>query len=41
MGAAPVHQLSKTKSINPHKTLSKQHFKVRLQFTADNFNTHL
>ncbi|KAA6420817.1 MAG: small conductance mechanosensitive ion channel family [Trebouxia sp. A1-2] len=26
MGAAPIKQLSKTKSVNPHKTLSKQHF---------------
>ena len=29
MGAAPIKQLSKTKSVNPHKTLSKQHFQVR------------
>ena len=28
MGAAPIKQLSKTKSVNPHKTLSKQHFQV-------------
>ena len=31
MGAAPVKQLSKTKSVNPHKTLSKQHLQVRSQ----------
>lgn len=28
MGASPIQQLSKTTSVNPHKTLSKQHLKV-------------